>query len=418
MAFGVDGLRGRIAVALGLSPLLMGTLAGCSGRTLDGPDTLGRGDSGDSGEATDEDDDGATMTTTATTASTAEGSDDAPPPLMCLGSDNWLEWELVRPPNAAGECVCDEECQNQAQLEWDDANCCSSCWYTFGEVLCSEPLADQCHYIITMYEEGCGKGRPLFVADQARTAAPQARGDWAMTGIAPSVERLSAEARRFLADYWTDAALAEHASVASFARFVLDLSAVGASPELLADASTAMHDEIRHARIAFALAGAYGGTAVGPGPISLQGVTTGQDAEAIVRAAVREGCVEETIAAAEADLAARRATDPAVRSALAEIAEDEARHAVLAWRFVDWAVRRDAAMAAVVREELGRALASADAAASVYEAELPIDDDVASAHGVLPPSVRARLRARCLEHTVAPCARAMIEPAGSSTATA
>ena len=35
--------------------------------------------------------------------------------------------------------------------------------------------------------------------------------------------------------------------------------------------------------------------------------------------------------------------------------------------------------------------------------------DVASAHGVLPPRVRHELRARCLQHTIRPCAAAMLE---------
>jgi cell division septum initiation protein DivIVA len=60
---------------------------------------------------------------------------------------------------------------------------------------------------------------------------------------------------------------------------------------------------------------------------------------AATAAAVREGCVNETIAALTASEQARAATDPALRAILERIARDEADHAELAWRFVDWALR-------------------------------------------------------------------------------
>jgi len=410
MAYFVDGLKRRIVLALGLA-----SQGACVVRSLDDPD-----DGGD-GSAEAGDDDGATDSQTtgvSTNSGTGDGSssitvgdsdsDSGPPPpvQMCWPSDDdYLEWELWLPLGPEGECVCDEVCQSIALAEWNEANCCGSCWYIFGQELCSEPLGDQCHFIVTMLEEGCGKGRPLFVDDEARTAVACSRDDWAETPREPCVDSLSEEHRRALAQYWTDAALAEHASVASFARFMLDLTALGAPPDLLHETTVAMQDEIRHAQAAFGLAGAYADAPVGPGPIAMEGIAVGGDAEAIVRAAVREGCIEETLAAAEAELAAHRATDPAVRAALASIAEDEARHAVLAWRFVDWAVARDRSLARVVREELARAEA-AMGSEPVVDRELP--DDVASAHGVLPADTRHRLRRLCLRSTVRPCAAAML----------
>ena len=429
MAYFRDGLRRKIVVALGLTPLVLASQPGCAVRSLDGPD-----DGGDD-DADDDDDDGSTSAdpttgssysgsgdgptvTTTTTVGSSEDDGTVPPVQTCWLSDDWLEWELWMPLGPGGQCVCDEACQALAQAQWDEENCCGSCWYSFGDVLCAEPLGDQCHYIVTMFEEGCGKGRPLLVGDQARTAEPCHRGDWAEVLASPGVEALAVAHRRALAEHWTSVALAEHASVASFARFVLDLSALGAPPSLLAEAATAMQDEIRHAQVAFGLAGAYAEHPIGPGVIPMEGVVAGGDPEAIVRAAVREGCIEETLAAAEAELAARRATDPAVRAALASIAEDEARHAVLAWRFVDWALRRDPSLAAVVRDELRRACDAAHVAGSLADdlEGLPAPEglpaEVASAHGVLPPAVRHRLRACCLRDTVRPCAAAMLHDRG------
>jgi hypothetical protein len=420
----VGGLRARIAAALGLGPLLLAAGAGgCVVRSLD--DERGGGDMGEDGEASgssETDPTGAASlsgTASATgdgssSATTVDGSEDDGTTQACWPSDHWLEWELWLPPGPGGDCTCGEECQSLALAQWNSANCCDSCSYAVGSLICAELLGDTCHYILMMQEDVCGEGRPLLVDGHARTAAACERTDWAQPSIAPRMEGLSAAQRRALAERWTRTALAEHASVASFARFALDLAALAAPPELLAETTAAMRDEIRHARLAFALAAAYAGHPVGPGPLPMHGLTAGDDAEAIVRAAVREGCVEETLSAAEAELAAHRATDPAVRAALLAIADDEARHAVLAWRFVSWAVQRDPSLATVVREELRRAL-EASASDGDDAIALPVggDDDVLSAHGLLPAALRERLRARCLRGTIRPCAAAMLHRCAS-----
>lgn len=56
---------------------------------------------------------------------------------------------------------------------------------------------------------------------------------------------------------WTTAARAEHASVASFARFTLQLLHLGAPADLVADAQQAGLDEVRHARLCFGVAVAW-----------------------------------------------------------------------------------------------------------------------------------------------------------------
>lgn len=406
----VDGLRLRIAAALGLAPLLLAGAAGCVVRSLDDGTDDGAGDAS-AGEGTGSTSASGSMSAEGTSAMTTisgsedDGTDDGTV-VACVLSNSWLEWELWLP--ADGECVCDETCQAQALAEWNELNCCDSCSYGFGAVQCTELLGGQCHFVVTMTEEICGEGRPLLIDGCARTAEACARSDWGQASITPHVDELEATQRELLAESWARTALAEHASVASFARFGLDLAALGAPPELLADTAHAMQDEIRHAQLAFALASTYAGRSIGPGPLPMHGLAAGGSAEAIVRAAVREGCIEETLAAAQAELAAHRATDPIVRAVLTAIADDEARHAVLAWRFVDWAVQRDASLATIVREELRRAL---DAAAEASDDALelpPTEDEVLSAHGVVPEGLRLRLRARCLRGTIRPCAAAML----------
>ena len=51
--------------------------------------------------------------------------------------------------------------------------------------------------------------------------------------------------RSAVADAWVRDALAEHASVASFARCMLELMSVGAPPQLLSAAALAANDEVR-----------------------------------------------------------------------------------------------------------------------------------------------------------------------------
>jgi len=419
----VRGLKQKIVIALGLTPATL-LAAGCVGRPIEPVDSMGGGDDAAADDDIGDDigDDGASSTSGVGTGddmgdgtseddgpppvppATSVGSDTGPPPpvQMCWPSDSWLEAEAWIPLDAGAECVCDAACES-ALLEsyWG-----GSCEYFVDEVLCIEALEGQCHVVATVVEDWCGKGRPLLVDDRARLANVRARDDWADVGALPAVDDLAAEQRSALADYWTDAALAEHASVASFARFALDLVALGAPPELVADCAAAMQDEARHAQLAFTLAGAYAERKLGPGPIPMHGVAAGKDPEAIVRAAVREGCVEETLAAAEAELASRRATDGAVRTALKGIAEDEGRHAVLAWRFVRWALEKDPSLASAVRDELASACAAVERSALPTPDRLPTD--LGSSHGVLPGDIRRRVRAACLQDTVRECGSALL----------
>jgi hypothetical protein len=109
-----------------------------------------------------------------------------------------------------------------------------------------------------------------------------------------------------------------------------------------------------------------------------------------------EGCIGESGAALEAAWAAEAAADPVVKSALAGIAEDEARHAALAFRFVAWAAARDARVLPRVR-------------ALVAEAAATCGDDTArssgsglEAHGVLDRRTRMAARAAALRDVIPP----------------
>ena len=98
-------------------------------------------------------------------------------------------------------------------------------------------------------ESGGVCGRPFLVEGGARRAGGERRDDWRVTNVSPDVTALDQRARQSLATHWTRLGLMEHASVAAFARFVLELMAASAPAELVSAAQRALADEIEHARL-------------------------------------------------------------------------------------------------------------------------------------------------------------------------
>jgi hypothetical protein len=144
--------------------------------------------------------------------------------------------------------------------------------------------------------------------------------------------------QKALTDAWCTDAQMEHASVASFARFTLELLALGAPADIVSASQSASLDEVEHARLCFALASRFSGQSIGPGQLDMTGVLRGTSLAECAGWTVIEGCIGETIAALTARAQIDVAKDDQVRQALLRIAEDEERHAALAWRFVAWAI--------------------------------------------------------------------------------
>ncbi len=183
---------------------------------------------------------------------------------------------------------------------------------------------------------GAVEGRPFYVDGEARVAPIVDREGWSAP-LALDVNDLSPETRTVLASAWALDGAYEHASIASFARFILDLMAVGAPAKLVAEAQAALADEVRHARACFDLASAYAGQPRGPGAFTLDRAFEGEhDLITLALSTFVEGCVNETIAAVEAEVAHSLAEVPLVRHTLAQIAADETRHAALAWDTLAW----------------------------------------------------------------------------------
>jgi hypothetical protein len=280
------------------------------------------------------------------------------------------------------------------------------------------PRDDGSSHRVCSYQPGTGGscGRPFLIDGHETLAPARASADWLdLRAGAPCLDGLEPELRRALAEQWRNAALMEHASIAAFARFTLELLALGAPPSLVAAATEAMADERRHATLCFALASAYAGAPVGPGALDVRGCLATLDLESVVVTTFLEGCIGETIAAVEARAAARSVTDPVLERAFARIAADEARHAALAWRFVHWALERGGApLIARLRAELALSLDASEAASASNvrhtapsPAGLPVADEVALEHGLASPAFRASWRRTALTEIVGPCLEAL-----------
>ncbi|MGC4093824.1 MAG: hypothetical protein QM756_39160 [Polyangiaceae bacterium] len=253
-------------------------------------------------------------------------------------------------------------------------------------------------------------GRPFLVHDAPRLASLclGGLGSHERNGTSP----LNRAARRALARHWSQIALMEHASVAAFARFTLELLALGAPADLLDATQRALGDEIAHARLCFDLASRYAGRRVSAGTLSLEGALDAAPTRRdIVRRAFLEACIGETQATAEAEAALLGACDPEVVAALTRIAADEARHAELGFRFVAWALETaPPTERQALRDELATLLSQQrnehrSGAGAALATEL-------SEHGLLSASALHDARQRAFDSVVLPCARALgiVEP--------
>lgn len=236
----------------------------------------------------------------------------------------------------------------------------------------------------------CAIGRPWTEGGAPRVAPTLPRQGWGRSNPGAAVDAARARA-------WAEAAAGEHASIAAFARLALELMAHGAPAGLLRDTLAAGREEVDHAELCWEMATRLGGQRVGAGPFPFGApAELARPLATLAAEAVADGCVAETLGAILARVAAERSPDPEARRAFELIAEDEARHALLSWRIVAWAVRaggpdaRDAVRAALL------------APAPFFDLEA-----LALRSGVSPTAFAAALPA-ALDEVVRPAARALL----------
>jgi hypothetical protein len=235
-----------------------------------------------------------------------------------------------------------------------------------------------CCYEVTLLPFPCYVGRTFFV-DEGIVKADLRRGPSWKAGRAPDVADLPPATRLALAEAWARDGLFEHASVASFARFSMQLLALGAPADLVRDTHAAALDEIRHAELCLGLASAYFGERVEPAALPVPApIAIVPDLPSIAAEVVMEGCIGETVATVQALDALAAATDPAVREVLEATVADETRHAELAWRFMAWALDEGGD---AVREAALRAFAGFRPPAPRREELAGVDPQRYAAHG-------------------------------------
>jgi hypothetical protein len=200
-----------------------------------------------------------------------------------------------------------------------------------------------------------------------------------------------------LAEHWAQAAQAELESVPAFLQLACDLVAAQA-PELLVEAAlAAAEDEVLHASLCTELARRFGMRGFAPALArnGLRPSLPGRDGlERLVRESWIDGCLEEGRAATQAKWAAYLSEDPQVRAIENQIANDELRHAELAWSILKWAGESGAGE----RKMLQDLCAKTRMTMCFMGAPRPPDDVEAQRElvdgGCLPARTKMRLRAK------------------------
>jgi hypothetical protein len=312
--------------------------------------------------------------------------------------------EVSREEKACGPDLIELACRGTANDTCtNDAQCTDECESCLLD-------AERAGWICRTEDAKCTDcGRPLVVDGVARVAPIVANGQWSRT-LEPFGDRTSKTPTRHratqIAAYWRKIAQLEHASIASFARFSLELMALSAPPKLLSECTQAMSDEIRHAQLAFGIAEHFDHHVAGPGPLDLGGLldrsTSGRD---ILSGILQEACVGETLSAFEAAHLVGLAQAPMVVEVLRTIAADEERHAAFGWVALRWYLETQA-----TGKERGIALATLNSTLAALQDELrePITshttqgDGENTAYGLPSRELRAQIRREGLRTIVVP----------------
>lgn len=342
---------------------------------------------------------------------------------VCLA--NGVAGESQKKCVEASNCRTNADCESgQCEVSRDDS-------LSFGgdvSLGCRSPQ-DECSSMDDCVGRGCGfcvlgagrwrcaeecfqLGRPFLVDGEAVLPALAAGSAWIDPASVPSCSLDNAEAQ-CAAAHWLACARMEHASVAAFARFALQLMHLGASPDLLQSTTEAMQDEIAHAKVCFALAKRYSDQALSAGPLEVsQALEHELEPARIAVDVFLEGCVGESVAALEASEMSRLSKDPAVTAVLEKIAKDEHEHALLAWRTLGWmldnlgAQEKGKVVQALTQLLVGLREELKGPAAGMNETP-----DELELHGVPSAQRKNALRRQALAQLVLPCASALLAQA-------
>jgi hypothetical protein len=186
-----------------------------------------------------------------------------------------------------------------------------------------------------------------------------------------------------LGRHFAAAAHLEAASIHAFLRLREELALHGAEAHLQEAALRSACDEVWHTEVSRRLAGLFGAVPPRPG---VDALPLRSLFEMALDNAV-EGCVRETFGALVAHHQAANARDAGIRQVMAQIAEDETRHAGLSWAIDRWVQPK---LSAPERERLREARAQAVAALR-EEMATPQEAVLIGEAGLPPPEVASAM---------------------------
>jgi len=186
---------------------------------------------------------------------------------------------------------------------------------------------------------------------------------------------------------------------------------LGAPADLIFETQRAAADEVEHAREMYTLLSSLLGHPVGPGAFPSAELAPRFDRREITLSVAREACLGETLGVAEVEgaraLSLQLRGPQEVCDHLAQVADDETRHAALAWRTLAWLLKGASnelhdEVATVLSEETQRLFASSS-----------VDETVALAtslnrFGVLSAAQRRACYVNGLTEVLLPCAQQLL----------
>lgn len=219
----------------------------------------------------------------------------------------------------------------------------SSCLTRSNEDLCDAEVCGSASFVgqdgrctCQLYSKNVPVEGRAFLTDNGTCVASIRRSDgfddtWSTDGF---TDGFTGDVNPDLASHFISLGLAEHASVASFARVVMELMQLAAPADLVDRTLQAGREEVRHAQVAFSLARTWSAEGYQLGPLNGLEYAPVSFVQ-LARQTVFEAILGETAAFLRASLALRFATHQGVREFLLQVGmgdnaiDSEAPHQVL-----------------------------------------------------------------------------------------
>jgi hypothetical protein len=183
----------------------------------------------------------------------------------------------------------------------------------------------------------------------------------------------------------------------------------GAPADLLLETQEAAADEVRHARRALEIASALSGIQLTFGELPVEALNLNVTRAQLIEGLIREACFSETLGVGEVIEAARLCAEPQIRAHLLEVAEDESRHANLAWRSLSWLIESAPASERVALTDLVTDVFSSLITMFTQERErqstsdLEMEIKALNGVGILSPAQAFEARLRTYQEVILPC---------------